>query len=123
MTWREESVEIDYSNYMASLGDECQLCLIPQTNPSQIVDRYVHFFTVHAKFPYSNWDSRPVLEHLMIVPIKHAYSLHEIDEEASTELIALLKQYEELGYSIYARSTKNAGRSVAHQHTHIIKVE
>ena len=33
----------------------------------------------------------------------------------------VIAEYEEQGYSVYARAPENKQKSVAHQHTHLIK--
>lgn len=67
------------------------------------------------------WEMRTVAEHLLVIPRRHVRSLSELNDTAQLELMATLADYELKGYNIYARGVGSGQRSVAHQHTHLIK--
>lgn len=73
------------------------------------------------RFKYSHWDTQLVVEHLMVVPKRHVANLQELSDEALLDIMKLVAQYEGDGYNIYARSSSSATKSIAHQHTHLIK--
>lgn len=67
------------------------------------------------------WEMLDVTEHLLVVPKRHALSLDELTDEEKLDHMNILASYEAKGYNIYARSVDSTTRSVAHQHTHLIK--
>jgi diadenosine tetraphosphate (Ap4A) HIT family hydrolase len=98
----------------------CGLC-----DPSQLLveHEYEHTYLVHNRYPYSIWENRDVLDHLMVLPKRHVANLGELKKPELDEVTKLLAEYEAKGYSIYARSVENKERSVAgHQHTHLIRI-
>ena len=58
-----------------------------------------------------------------IVPKRHLHSISELNESEQKEFVKILADYEYTGFSIYARSHSNSRKSVAHQHTHLIKTD
>lgn len=90
-------------------------------------DREIHVDTptmqvVENKFPYEFWDNRSVIEHLLLIPKRHVFTLDELTTEEKAEAIHLMSEYESKGYSIYWRSQNNKTRTVPHQHTHLFKL-
>jgi diadenosine tetraphosphate (Ap4A) HIT family hydrolase len=73
-------------------------------------------------FPYQYWEFMDVEDHLMVVPKRHVVSLLELNKEERLEAMELYAEYEAKGYNIYGRSDDNKIKTVAHQHTHLIKV-
>lgn len=58
----------------------------------------------------------------MVIPIDHITSLTRLSAGAATELLRIVADYEEKGYSFYIRSPHNKSRSVPHVHGHLIKL-
>ena len=58
----------------------------------------------------------------MLVPKRHVDSIGKLSSDELETYGTLLAQYEEAGYSVYGRAASNTAKSVAHQHTHLIKV-
>jgi diadenosine tetraphosphate (Ap4A) HIT family hydrolase len=77
---------------------------------------------VRNKFPYELWDFGEVADHLMLIPKRHVHSLVEMSDAEKLDYINMLGEWEEKGYNVYARTDLNKiAKSVAHQHTHLIK--
>ncbi|HWT40166.1 MAG TPA: hypothetical protein VN081_02745 [Dongiaceae bacterium] len=104
------------------VSDTCPFCTINAGHP-QYVHETAHLKVIRNRTPYSLWDSQGVVEHLMIVPKQHTSKLGDLGEKAALEYIKLVDRYESAGYNLYARSVDSTNRSVAHQHTHLIKLD
>lgn len=100
----------------------CPFCAIGPSH-AQYVTETKHLKVIRNRTPYSLWDSQGVLDHLMVVPKQHTGKLGDLGDEAAREFIALIDQYEEDGYAFYGRAPGSAVRSVAHQHTHLLKLD
>jgi ATP adenylyltransferase len=90
---------------------------------NEVIKDYEYFWLVKNIFPYDIWDDQGVVDHLMLVPKKHIDSIGDMDEKELLEYSKILAVYDKAGYSIYARSSSNVIKSVAHQHTHFIKLD
>lgn len=100
----------------------CAFC-DDQDLTNRIVFETPDAYVIPNLFPYSMWDMRRVIEHLMIIPKQHVKSLSELSAEARTSIMDLAADYEAKGYNVYARATDSTARTVAHQHTHLIRTE
>lgn len=111
-----------YKAYQAKRRNRksCDFCAISEGDP-QFVTETRSFKVIKNKFPYSFWDDQTVGEHLMVVPKEHTESLASFTPMQSAEFLRLISDYELRGYHVYARAVKSISRSVAHQHTHLIK--
>lgn len=98
----------------------CEFCKIGPDSP-QHVDETKSFRIIRNIFPYSLWDERKVLDHLMIIPKKHTDTLDDVTNEEAAEYVRLMGKYESQGYDVYARAPTSVMKSVPHQHTHLIK--
>lgn len=98
----------------------CVFCDIT-SDSAQLVKQTKHFKIIHNIFPYSLWDSQPVEDHLMIIPIKHTDTLADLNKVAAQEYVTLITEYEGKGYNVYLRAPSSTMKSVVHQHTHLIK--
>lgn len=112
-----------YTQYLRSLGPAkgCQFCAL-QPGDSQFMLESTYFMVIRNRFPYILWDTKPVEEHLMLVPKQHTITLKNLTAEESQEYVAFISDYEHKGYNIYARSPGSSMKSVIHQHTHLIKL-
>lgn len=99
----------------------CQFCDFVNGG-EQIQRTFQHFWVVINIFPYYIWDSSRVLEHLMLVPKRHVDSIADFDHDERLEYVAIMMEYESSGYNIYSRTHASGQKSVAHQHTHFIKI-
>jgi len=100
----------------------CEFCKIT-AGKDQFVEETKSFKVIKNIFPYTYWDYRRVIEHLMIVPKKHIDTLDDITESEAAEYLQLLGGYESRGYDVFARAPDSVSRSVPHQHMHLIKPE
>ena len=103
-------------------GKGCPFCAMSEGHP-QFVRETEYLKVIKNQRPYSLWDDQGVVDHLMIVPKQHTGKLGSLNSEASHEFIQLIDEYEEKGYSFYARALHSTVRSEPHQHTHLMKLD
>lgn len=80
-----------------------------------------HSHIIRNRVPYDVWELRDVTDHLMVIPKKHTGSLLELSDAERLDIMKTIAQYEAKGYNVYARGQDSSTRSVAHQHTHLLK--
>lgn len=97
----------------------CDFCNI--SNEREIVKETEHVIVVHNRVSYDVWELRDVKEHLMVIPKRHVHTLNELSDEEKLDIMHIMADYEAADYNVYARSQHSISRSVAHQHTHLIK--
>ena len=119
---RKRKTEKQYKQYLVTKKPGCDFCAFT-SDSAQVVKQYKHFWIVKNIFPYDHWDGMSVIEHLLIVPKRHVDTLSHFTDAESKEYLLLLSSYESNGYSVYARAAQNVAKSVAHQHTHLIKMD
>ncbi len=120
---RSRKEEMIYRAYRKKQNPEiCLFCQIKKGHRQHILDTR-SFRLIRNIFPYSVWDGQKVVDHLMITPKKHVTGLADLSSQEAAELHKLISRYEKRGYSIYARSPESKIKSVAHQHTHLIKTK
>ncbi len=98
----------------------CSFCEIDEGH-EQFVEGLRFFKIIKNRYPYTFWDGQDVIEHLMLVPRKHADQLAFASDEEKLEYVDTLSRYEKNGYNIYARAPQSIMKSITHQHTHFIK--
>lgn len=110
-----------YKKYKASLPKDlvCDFC---DENYTHTIKDYGTFRIVKNRFPYYMWDNWLVDDHLMLIPKRHIHDLKEFNEQERADLMKAMIEYDEAGYCIWIRDQTAGGRSVAHQHTHFIKI-
>jgi diadenosine tetraphosphate (Ap4A) HIT family hydrolase len=109
-----------YNAYMAHRPKGCDFCQI-QEGHAQFLKETESFKIIHNRFPYAYWDDQTVADHLMVVPKEHTGSLTSFTPDQAVEYLALISDYENNGYHVYARAVKSVSRTITHQHTHLIK--
>lgn len=101
--------------------DRCQFC--HPADLENIVEETAHARVVANRVFYDFWEARRVVDHLMVIPKRHVDSLAELSDAEQLEIMKLIATFEARHYDVYARSPASGSRSVAHQHTHLIKTE
>lgn len=101
--------------------NSCDFCQF-HVGDGQVVSESTLFWVVKNIFAYSVWDDMAVIDHLMIVPKRHIVGMHDFTTDERADYFEVMTQYEEQGYSLYARAPKNIAKSVVHQHSHLIKL-
>jgi len=120
---RSRKEEKNYKRYIKKVDkSQCIFCGIDKNNKS-LIKQTPSFKIVRNIFAYSLWDGQAVVDHLMVVPIKHTETLKDFTAEEALELLKLLSLYENQGYNVYARAPSSHIKSIPHQHTHLIKTE
>lgn len=104
----------------APKSTECPFC--ESAHKETAVKETKHALVIKNKFGYDLWEFRDVVEHLLIIPKRHAASLAELAKDELAEIMSIIAEYEQNKYNVYARALGSVQRTVpAHQHTHLIK--
>lgn len=98
----------------------CPFC--PPLVHERLITEHEHFVIIENGIKYDQWEGHEVTEHLLLIPRVHIDKIGELSMHASAEMVKIISDYEAEGYNIYARGFKSQRRSVAHQHTHLIKI-
>lgn len=98
----------------------CAFCTSAQEEPALAGNETM--YVIANRTSYDIFEGYRVAEHLMIIPKAHRASLAEFTENEMIDFMRLAGEYEAKGYSVYARGVDSPTRSVAHQHTHLIKL-
>lgn len=98
-------------------------CVFCSSNRHKILKENQHFYVTENIFPYTIWDHFGVAEHLLLVPKRHVEGVAELTDSESKSYMKLLREYEKQDYNYFARAPVNEKKTVAHQHTHLIKVD
>lgn len=123
--YRSRKVELAYRKNLQQRDPNktgCDFC-DPAAHGVKTVADYMHCYVMANTYPYSQWEFRKVVEHLMVVPRRHVSNLVELTAEESEELMVVFGKYEQDGYDIFARTPTSTVRTLVHQHTHLIKAE
>ena len=102
---------------------ECPFCDLTNKDPREIYEETEYFYRAENIYGYDIWDGHAVSEHQMIVPKRHIATLSEMTHNEDIEYLALLKSAELDGYCAYTRGIHGVTKSVAHIHTHLIKLD
>ena len=97
----------------------CPFCK-PETIANAIYENE-HIYIVPNLTQYDLWELYDVTDHLLIVPRRHVKALPDLNQKERLAIMEVAAEYEEKGYSVYARGKGFVQRSVDHQHTHLIK--
>jgi diadenosine tetraphosphate (Ap4A) HIT family hydrolase len=118
--YRERKLALKYHN--EPKRSDCPFC--HEVAEQHILVEGKSWVVIANKYPYSYWEGRRVLSHLLLVPKKHARSLADLEEGDRQEIVEQMAKYESDNYGIYARSVHSGQKSVPmHQHTHLIKTD
>jgi diadenosine tetraphosphate (Ap4A) HIT family hydrolase len=99
----------------------CDFC-DPYNKTAGVVSESEHALIIKNRTQYSQWEMSRVVDHLMLIPKRHVPSLSDLDQAERADIMNIIADYEgNKHYEIYARSPFSKTRSVAHQHTHLIK--
>jgi diadenosine tetraphosphate (Ap4A) HIT family hydrolase len=101
----------------------CDFCRIgdPDNTTNTIVEEDEMFWVVENAYPYAIFYNDKVISHLLIVPKKHVEGIAELTAGERQMLIELISKYETEGHLFLGRSPNDSSKSMAHQHTHLIK--
>lgn len=123
MTFRSRKNELAYKKLRKSRasGNQCPFCAL-KDGDGQVIHEYPLFFTAKNNFPYDLWEGLSVSEHIMVIPKRHIHSLHQLTPEERKAYMDIVADYDKKGYSVYTRTDSNASKSVAHLHTHLLKL-
>jgi len=111
----------EYDRYQETIDDSCVFCELRSGQKRVLSETKSHWVTKNL-FGYDTWDGHAVIEHLMLVPKRHVTSLADLKQAELTEFAMEIARLESSGYSVYSRAPNNGSRSIAHVHTHLIKL-
>jgi diadenosine tetraphosphate (Ap4A) HIT family hydrolase len=97
----------------------CHFCDVREMK--EILEETEYARVIRNRVSYDIWEMRKVIDHLMVIPKRHARSLNDLTDPERLDIMKLLGKYEADHYNVYARSIESMTRSVDHQHTHLIK--
>lgn len=122
-TTRKRSSQKKYVDYLKTTKkDVCEFCAF-SSESDQVLKELSLFWVIKNTFSYDVWDGCGVEEHLMVVPKRHIDSIGHLTDKEAKQYMEVLQEYEAQGYSIYSRAAENITKSVAHLHTHFIKLD
>lgn len=121
--WRDRKTQKRYQEHVSKkpVDAPCEFCIL-KPGDGQVLKDIGAFWLVNNIFPYTIWDTFYVDEHLMVIPKRHVDSIGRFTDEELQAYGKLVADYEDSGYSVYGRAANNTAKSVAHQHTHLIKI-
>lgn len=119
--FRAPHIQQAYNDFRADYMGSCVFCDKLLSSSKDIIEVGETMLIYTNEFPYATWDGFEVGDHLMIIPKRHIGSLEDFMPAEQNEFFALLRQYESAHYSVYSRAPTNAGRTVTHFHTHLLK--
>lgn len=100
--------------------ESCAFCT--RARSEEIVAENDTMYVVPNRVSYDIFEGYKVEDHLMILPKEHRTSIGDFTEGEALDYVRLVGEYEAMGYGVYARGYNSPSRSVAHQHTHLIKI-
>ncbi|MFZ2494523.1 MAG: HIT domain-containing protein [Candidatus Saccharimonadales bacterium] len=98
-------------------------CVFCDPGEMKTAKAFGHFLITPTKFKYEIWDDHLVDQHLLLIPKRHVKQIDDFTDDEKSDYIRLLSRYEAQGYSFYSRAPSDVARSVAHFHTHLIKLQ
>lgn len=98
----------------------CNFCA--EKIKKEVIRQNDTMYVVPNRVPYDIFEGRKVLDHLMVIPKKHHTTVQTFSYEEKADMMTIAGEYEAQGYDVYARGATSVGRSVAHQHTHLIRM-
>jgi diadenosine tetraphosphate (Ap4A) HIT family hydrolase len=107
-----------YSSFEKPKG--CTFCMLDEI-ADKVVEETPYARVIRNRVSYDVWELRDVIDHLMIVPKRHAHNLEDLNDDEKLDIMHIMARYEAIDYNMYARSARSVSRSIAHQHTHLIK--
>ena len=104
-------------------SEECPFCGIKEKQPRDVYEETKHFYRVENIFGYDVWDGHIVKDHQMIVPKRHITTFTEMTVDEKDEYMQLILEGEKDGFCLYTRGVDGPTKSVAHAHSHLIKLD
>lgn len=121
--YRKPIAEEEYAKYLKSRKvskiTDCVFCDQENMVLRNLDNNLKYVRLIRPTAPYDYWDEREVLDHLMIIPIRHLSYISEFDDKETKEYFSLIGKYFQPQYSVFARSY---GSVADHLHIHIFKV-
>jgi diadenosine tetraphosphate (Ap4A) HIT family hydrolase len=100
---------------------ECTFC-VSETR-QKIIDENQTMFVIPNRVSYDLFEGLEIDEHMMIIPKRHIENMTDLTKDERRDFADMICKYEGKGYSFYGRGVGSIHRSVAHQHTHLLKMK
>lgn len=100
--------------------DVCNFC--DEKIHGEVLRQNDTMYVIPNRVPYDIFEGRKVLDHLMVIPKEHHTTVQTFSDKEKADMMTIAGEYEAKGYDVYARGATSVARSVAHQHTHLIKM-
>ena len=121
---RTRAMQKRYRDYIQRSDTSiCYFCNLDEAEAPKPMRQYAHFYVAPNQFGYALWDACKVVDHLLLIPNKHRVGLASLNTKELNEMAKIIAEYETKGYTFYGRATETVTGSVAHQHTHLVKLE
>lgn len=120
--FRSRREQLKYKKWKKDGLKSCLFCSIVKGD-EQLIKETSLFKVVKNNFPFSLWDTRGVVDHIMVVPKRHINGVYKFNDKELAEFSKLIKSYDKDGYNIYLRTSGSSAKSIDHQHTHLIKLD
>ena len=98
----------------------CPFC--DTTQIVEIVSESKTMRVIRNRVPYDMFEGALVVDHLMVTPKQHRTAFAQFTDEEKIDYLSVVADYEGEDYNVYTRSVGSQTRSVAHLHTHLLKV-
>lgn len=116
---RNPEMQAIYAVEMATRNpDICNFC---DLESQRVLGRFATHVVIDNLYPYELFDDMVVSDHILVVPRRHVFGISEFTADEREDYMDTIAEYEEDGYTIFSRAAQNKAKSVAHQHTHLIK--
>lgn len=96
----------------------CNFC---NHTTQRIIGNLATHWVIDNLYPYELYDDMVVSDHLLIVPKRHIVGISEFTDQERIDYLDTVAEYEDEGYTLFARAPQNKAKSVTHQHSHLIK--
>lgn len=118
--YRKTRKDYTSKNALDKKHDVCSFCA--EKIQKEVLQKNDTMYVIPNRVPYDIFEGRRVLDHVMVIPKKHHTTVQTFSDKEKADMMTLAGEYEARGYDIYARGATSVSRSVAHQHTHLIKM-
>lgn len=102
--------------------DDCPFC-DEKSQTGKVIYENNSIYVIPNLTKYDLWEMVDVTDHLLVIPKRHVTALSQLSKAERLDIMNTCADYEEKGYSVYARGVGFIKRSVEHQHTHLIKTK
>ncbi len=82
-----------------------------------------YLYVAENDFKFSFWDMQEVVDHLLIIPVRHISCMSKMNNQELDQYLHLIEKYSKLGYDIFIKSSLSEAKTMEHLHIHLIKTK